>query len=68
MLLAYRTELASPKITGTGIEATEFPLLAEEKNVRSVPKIVIDGRPRWEGNVPEPVFVERLLAAISGRG
>ena len=62
MLLAYRTALASPRVRAAAIEATEFPQLADAKDVWAVPKIVIDGVPSYEGAVPEAVFVQRLLA------
>ena len=62
MLLALRCALASPRITASGIEATEFPQLADEMEVYAVPRIVVDGVPRWDGSVPERVFVDRVLA------
>ena len=63
MLLAYRCALASERVTATAVEATEFPADADRHGVVAVPAIVVDGRPSWVGSVPEPVFVERLLAA-----
>ncbi len=66
MLLAYRFALASPRVTAAAVEATEFPRLADEKDVWAVPKVLVDGRPSWEGSVPEPVFLQRLLAATAG--
>ena len=63
MLLAYRCALASPRVSAAAIEASEFPELADEKDVWAVPKIVVDGVPRYEGAVPEAIFVQRLLAA-----
>lgn len=63
MLLAYRCALASAHVSAAAIEATEFPAFADEKDVWAVPKVVIDGVPRYEGAVPEQVFVQRLLAA-----
>ena len=63
MLLAFRCALASPRIAAAGVEATEFPQLADRYGVLAVPKLVADGEPLWEGSVPEPVFVERLVAA-----
>lgn len=63
VLLAYRAALASPRVRSSAIEVTEFPGLADKRDVRAVPKVAIDGIPPYEGNVPEPVFVERLLAA-----
>jgi len=66
VLLAYRCALASPHVTAAAIEATEFPALADSKDVWAVPKIVVDGVPQWEGSVPERVFVQRLLAPTFG--
>jgi hypothetical protein len=63
VLLAYRCALASERVTATAVEATEFPADADRHGVVAVPAIVVDGRPSWVGSVPEPVFVERLLAA-----
>jgi hypothetical protein len=33
--------------------------------VNRVPAVVVDDRQGWTGNVPEPVFLERLLAAAA---
>jgi hypothetical protein len=63
VLLAYRCALASPRITAIAVEATEFPLEADRHGVHGVPAIVVDDRPAWAGSIPEPAFVERLLAA-----
>ena len=63
MLLAYRCALASPRVRAAGIEATEFPALADAMDVWAVPKVVVNGGPRYEGAVPERVFVQRLVAA-----
>lgn len=63
MLLAYRCALASERVTATAIEANEFPRLSQELGVRAVPRIVIDGEPRWDGAVPEPEFLRRILSA-----
>jgi len=64
VLLAYRAALASPRITASAIEATEFPTLADEMDVWSVPRIVVNGVPQWDGSVPERVFLDRLLAPV----
>lgn len=65
MLLAYRAALASPRIRAAAIEATEFPTLADSMDVWSVPRIVVNGIPQWDGAVPERVFLDRLLAPAS---
>ena len=62
MLLAYKAALASTRVTAAAIEATEFPQLADAMDVWAVPKVVVNGVPQWEGAVPEPVFVQRLVA------
>jgi len=62
VLLAYKTALASPRITASAIEATEFPALADSMDVWSVPRIVVNGVPQWDGAVPERIFLDRVLA------
>jgi hypothetical protein len=61
VLLATKCALASPLIRAAGIEATEFPTLADAMEVRAVPRIVVNGVPQWDGSVPERVFIERIL-------
>ena len=63
MLLAYRCALASERVRATAIEANEFPQLAQEMEVWAVPRIAVDGVPRWDGAVPEAEFLRRVLAA-----
>ena len=53
---------ASERVRASGIEATEFPRLAEEMEVYAVPRIVVDGVPRFDGAVPARIFVDRVLA------
>lgn len=63
MLLATRLALASPRVTATAIEASEFPAEADRHGVHAVPAIVVDDRYAWAGSVPERPFVERVLQA-----
>ena len=63
MLLAYKLSYASERVTATAIEANEFPQLAQELGVWAVPRIVVDGEPRWDGAVPE--FLRRIVAAAA---
>ena len=65
MLLAYRCALASERVTATAIEANEFPQLSQEMGVYAVPRIVVDGEPRWDGAVPETEFIRRVTAPPS---
>jgi hypothetical protein len=50
-------------VAATAIEANEFPQLAQELEVWAVPRIVVNGEPRWDGSVPEAEFLRRILAA-----
>jgi glutaredoxin-like protein len=62
VLLAFRFALASERVTAAAIEANEFPQLSQELGVWAVPRIVVDGEPRWDGSVPEAEFLRRILA------
>ena len=62
MLLAYKLAFASPRVRASGIESSGFPALADRMGVYSVPRIVVDGVPQWDGSVPERVFVDRVLS------
>ena len=61
MLLAYRCAFASERVSATAIEANEFPQLSQEMGVWAVPRIAVDGEPRWDGSVPEAEFLRRIL-------
>jgi Thioredoxin domain len=62
VLLAFKAAFASPRIRAAGIEATEFPALADSMDVWAVPRVVVNGVPQWDGAVPERVFFDRVLA------
>jgi hypothetical protein len=62
VLLAYKTAFASPRVSAAAIESTEFPALADSMDVWSVPRVVVNGVPQWDGAVPERVFLDRILA------
>jgi hypothetical protein len=66
VLLAYKAALASPRIRAAAVESTEFPQLADEMEVWAVPRIVVNGVPQWDGAVPEPVFLQRVLSSTFG--
>jgi predicted DsbA family dithiol-disulfide isomerase len=57
--------LASPRVRSTAVEAQEFPELASRYEVSAVPKIVLNERVEFMGAVPEPMFLEAVLAAVS---
>ena len=65
MLLAHRLALVSPRVAAAAVEASEFPLSADRHSVHAVPAVVVDGRQQWTGNIPESLFIQRLVAATS---
>jgi glutaredoxin-like protein len=63
--LAHQFALESPFVIADMIESTEFPHLANRYNVRGVPKTVVNDTVSFEGGVPEEVFLENVLKAVS---
>jgi len=53
----------NPSIRVDVIEAQEFPHLARQYGVQSVPKTVINNIVEVNGAVPEPVLLQRILTA-----
>jgi predicted DsbA family dithiol-disulfide isomerase len=52
---------ASPHITATAVEATEFPDLARRYRVTGVPKTIVNETVEILGALPPDVFVEEAL-------
>jgi thioredoxin-related protein len=53
-------------IRAEGVEATEFPDLANQFNVRGVPQIVINaGRGTVVGAVPEQNLIAEIMRAMN---
>lgn len=67
-LLAHQLALESEQITADMVEATEFPDLVRRYNVRGVPKTIVNGKAGIEGSLPEPHFIDGILAAVNGHG
>ncbi len=61
--LAYRLAAASPHVSATVVDATEFPDLVRRYRVSGVPKTVVDDRIEILGAQPEEVFVKEALQA-----
>jgi predicted DsbA family dithiol-disulfide isomerase len=47
------------------VEATEFPDLARRYHVSGVPKTVVNDQVEILGALPEDMFVEQVLSALS---
>ena len=52
---------ASPQVTTSVVEATEFPELVQRYQITGVPKTVIDDRIEILGAQSEAVFVKQVL-------
>lgn len=61
MRLAYQFAMESEKVRADGIEATEFPELAERYSVFAVPRTIINGQAFVEGALPEEFFLDAIL-------
>lgn len=61
--LVHQLAFLNPNISSEMIEVTEFPDLAERYEVYGVPHIVINEQHHFEGNLPEPLFIEQVLTA-----
>ncbi len=57
--------MESEKVSAEAIEASEFPDLARQYRVMAVPRTVINDTAVIEGAMPEAMFVDRVLAAVS---
>ena len=57
--------LASPRVRSTSVEAQEFPELASYYAVSAVPKIVVNDKVELLGALPEPMFLEAVMSALS---
>ncbi len=62
--MAHRLAIESPKIRGDMVGAVEFPHLANKYKVMGVPKVVINDKVEFEGALPEPMFLEKVLEAV----
>ena len=62
MGLANRMAAASPLITALTVQAAEFYDLSRQYRVSGVPKTVVSTGVEVLGALPEPMFVEQVLA------
>jgi glutaredoxin-like protein len=64
--LAHQMAMANPWITAEMIEAAEFPHLANREQVMGVPKTVVAGKGAFEGALPEPLYVDKVMELVGG--
>jgi glutaredoxin-like protein len=65
VILAHRLAYVSKEITSDMVEAIEFPHIAQQYSVAGVPRSVINEGTFIEGAVPEKVFVQKVLDAVT---
>ncbi len=65
MRLAHQLAIESDLVTADMVEATEFPHLAHRYQVRAVPRTIVNETGVIEGALPEPLFVQQVLAAAA---
>ena len=65
MRLGHSLAIASDQVTADMVEAIEFPQLANKYHVSGVPLTVINETTTLEGAAPEPLFVAKVLQALS---
>ena len=63
--LAHQMAVESDKVTADVIEVQEFPMVAQRYQVYGVPKIIVNERVSFEGALPEPRFLDKVLDATS---
>jgi glutaredoxin-like protein len=59
--MAYQFAMESDLVRADGIEATEFPDLAERFRVIAVPRTIVNGEAHVEGTLPEGFFLDAIL-------
>lgn len=65
--IAHEIAIENLNVKSDMIEATEFPELSARYQVMAVPKIVVNDRYFFEGAVPEPYFINYILAVVEGK-
>lgn len=64
VVASYRLALANPNVIAEGVEASEFPALAQRYRISGVPDTIIDGpagQERVLGGQPDKVFLDAVL-------
>jgi predicted DsbA family dithiol-disulfide isomerase len=64
-MLAHEMAFASPQITASAVDASEFPDLARRFRVNGVPKTVVDDNTEIMGALPEDAFVDEALKGVA---
>jgi glutaredoxin-like protein len=63
--LVHRFALASPRVTGDLVMVSEYPEVAQRYDVRTVPRLIVNGEPAPEGQIDERRLLD-LVAVAAG--
>ena len=66
MRLAYQYAIESALIRADGIEAMEFPDLADHYRVHAAPRTIVNDAAHIEGSLPEGSFLDAILRTLEG--
>ena len=66
--LAHRMAIESDMVRADMVEASEFPYLVHKYNVFGVPKTVVNEEVDFEGSLPEPLFLAKVMQATMEEG
>lgn len=61
--LAHKMAIENPYIRAEMVEATEFPKLAMQYEVRGVPRTIVGRDFPIEGGLPEHIFIKKVIEA-----
>ena len=62
--MAHTLAILNENVKGELVEASEFPELSEKYEVMGVPKVIINEKHSFEGALPFPMFIDKVLEAI----
>jgi len=64
-ITAHMLAMENEHITSDVVEISEFPTMAQKYSVMGVPRTVINEKHSFEGALPEEMFVEEVLKAVT---
>jgi len=62
--MSHRVAMESDLVTAEMVESSEFPQLVQKYNVMSVPRVIINDKVNFEGDLPEKDFIENLMKVM----
>jgi glutaredoxin-like protein len=65
VITANRLAMASQNISAEMIDIMEFPEVVSQYNVHGVPKVVINDSDYFEGVLPEDLYIEKIMKALT---